>query len=365
MHLTLHLTDGCNLACAYCYARHGTAEMSFETAMGAIAECTADDPNPGIIFFGGEPLLKAELIFQIIDACERQAPRRFHYKVTTNGMLLTSDFLARAAAARLHIAVSCDGTPAVHDRHRVTPEGSGSSNRVVPNLRAVLAQQPSAPVMMTVNPDTAGDLPDSVRFLRAQGASYLVSSVNFHADWSDRAWRQLKKAYKTLGAWYLDAYRREEKFYFAAFDKRIASRIWPGRGTSCQLGRRQISVAPDGTYYPCVQFAGHAEYAIGRVGKGLDESRRTCIFARNEAAKPDCALCALIGRCNNRCGCLNFSTTGTLEAVPGFYCAHERFLIPFVDKLAAKLYAERNALFIQRHYNPAFPIVSILEDMTQ
>ena len=43
---------------------------------------------------------------------------------------------------------------------------------------------------------------------------------------------------------------------------------------------------------------------------------------------------------------------------------HERFLIPFVDKLAAKLYAERNALFIQRHYNPAFPIVSILEDMS-
>ena len=85
MHLTLHLTDRCNLACEYCYARHGTAEMSFETAMAAIAECTADDPNPGIIFFGGEPLLKADLIFRIIDACEQAAPRRYHYKVTTNG----------------------------------------------------------------------------------------------------------------------------------------------------------------------------------------------------------------------------------------------------------------------------------------
>jgi len=365
MHLTLHLTDRCNLACEYCYARHGTDEMSFETAMAAIAECTADDPNPGIIFFGGEPLLKADLIFRVIDACEQAAPRRYHYKVTTNGTLLTDDFLARAEAAHLHIAVSCDGTPEAHDRHRVTTEGGGSSELVVPNLRAVLAQQPSAPVMMTVNPDTAADLPESVRFLREQGASYLISSVNFHAEWSDRAWRQLRKSYKTLGEWYIDAYRREEKFYFAAFDKRIASRIWPGRGTSCQLGRRQISVAPDGTYYPCVQFVGHADYALGRVGKGLDETRRTCVFDRNEAAKPDCAGCALLGRCNNRCGCLNFSTTGTLDAVPGFFCEHERFLIPFVDKLAAKLYAERNALFIQRHYNPAFPIVSILEDLVQ
>ena len=35
------------------------------------------------------------------------------------------------------------------------------------------------------------------------------------------------------------------------------------------------------------------------------------------------------------------------------------------DRLAEKLYAERNALFIQRHYNPAFPVMSILEDLSR
>ena len=44
-------------------------------------------------------------------------------------------------------------------------------------------------------------------------------------------------------------------------------------------------------------------------------------------------------------------------------CEHERFLIPLADSLAERLYAERNAMFIQRHYNPAFPVASILEDM--
>lgn len=100
MHLTLHLTDRCNLACRYCYQRQGTAEMSFETAMRSIEECAAGEENVGIIFFGGEPLLKAELIFQIIDACEVKAPQRFHYKVTTNGTLLTSEFVSRATAVR-------------------------------------------------------------------------------------------------------------------------------------------------------------------------------------------------------------------------------------------------------------------------
>ena len=363
MHLTLHLTDRCNLACRYCYQRHGTKRMSFETAMSAIEECTCGEENCGIIFFGGEPLLEENLIFGVIDECERRMPLRFHYKVTTNGTLVTSDFLAKANAARLQVAMSFDGTPSAHDRHRIQTDGSGTSAVLVPKLKAVLESQPYAPVMMTVNPDTADEFYDGVRFLRGLGANYLITSLNFQADWNERAKKALWKSYKKLGAWYLDAYRHEEKFYFAAFDKRIASHVWPGRGGSCLLGKRQISVSPDGVYYPCVQFVGHDEFALGRVGEGIDASRRTCVFERNERMKASCAGCALLGRCNNRCGCLNLSTTGTIDEVPPFHCEHEKFLIPFADRLAETLYRERNALFLQRHYNPAFPIASILEDM--
>ena len=113
-----------------------------------------------------------------------------------------------------------------------------------------------------------------------------------------------------------------------------------------------------------MQFVGRPAFAIGRVGEGLDAARRDCLFECNERAKPSCAGCALLGRCNNRCGCLNFSTTGSLDSVPPFFCAHERFLVPLADSLAETLYAERNAMFLQRHYNPAFPVLSILEDMS-
>ena len=363
MHLTLHLTDRCNLACRYCYARHGTSDMSVETALCAIEECTAGESNAGIIFFGGEPLLRMDAIFEIIDECERRRPLAFHYKVTTNGTLVTPEFLSRARERRLHVALSCDGLPSAHDRHRVREDGAGSSPEVLRALGVLLADQPYAPVMMTVNPDTVEDYADGVAYLCSCGAKYVISTVNFQADWDEAARRRLWKEYKRLADWYLDAYRREEKMYFAAFDKRIATRIWPGRGASCQLGRRQVSVAPDGTYYPCVQFVGRAGYELGRVGQGLDATRRTCIFERNERAKPSCAGCAIEGRCNNRCGCLNISTMGTLDEVPPFFCEHERFLFPLVDRLAERLYAERNALFLQRHYNPAFPIASILEDI--
>ena len=241
--------------------------------------------------------------------------------------------------------------------------GRGTWERVEPALRLLLAHQPYAPVMMTVSPSTVPLFAESVLWLRDLGVRYLIPSLDHAAAWTDADLRALRRAYRRLGRAYVDDHRRGRKFWFAAFDKRIAARIHPELGCSCRLGRRQISVAPDGTLYPCVQFVGHPEWSIGSVEGGLDEARREALFCRNEAPKPSCAGCALEGRCHNRCACLNFQTTGGLETVPPILCEHERILQPLCDELAATLYAERNPLFLAQHYDPSFPIRSILEDL--
>ena len=46
-------------------------------------------------------------------------------------------------------------------------------------------------------------------------------------------------------------------------------------------------------------------------------------------------------------------------------CAHERTVLPIVDRLASKLYKRKNPLFIQKHYNEMFPLVSLVEDSTR
>ena len=154
MHVTLHLTERCNLACRYCYQRHGAEDMSFETAAAA-ADRIATGRNPGLIFFGGEPLLRKDLIFALADRCEAREPGRFHYKVTTNGTLLDEAFLAEAGRRRIAVALSCDGVREAHDACRVDAAGAGTWDRVEPALRLLLAHQPYAPVMTTVRPETA------------------------------------------------------------------------------------------------------------------------------------------------------------------------------------------------------------------
>jgi uncharacterized protein len=362
MHLTLHLTNRCNLACRYCYAAAGREDMTLETARQAILRC-AQGPQSGIIFFGGEPLLRKDLIGEIIRWCEQHEPGRFHYKVTTNGTLLDDEFLEEADRWGMQVAISHDGIREVHDRFRVRPDGAGTFDTLLPKLQMLLRRQPYAPVMMTVNPECVDRYAESAIWLQSKGVQYLIASLNYAGPWTNGALRLLRKEYRKLESWHTQNYRRERKMYFSPFDKRIASHIFADRGSSCRLGRRQISVAPDGRLYPCVQFVGRESYSIGTAEHGIDEGKREAIYAMNEQDKPQCAGCALVGRCHNKCGCLNIQTTGCLTSVPAVLCEHERIAFPIADRLAERLFKERDAMFIQRHYNPAFPIFSFLEDL--
>jgi uncharacterized protein len=337
--------------------------MSFETAMAAIERC-AEGPNCGIIFFGGEPLLCKSLIWTVIRECDTRHPGRFHYKVTTNGTLLDDAFLDESDRRDLHIALSHDGVREVHDTFRVTSAGAGSFDAAQTALARLIKRRPYSPVMMTVNPETVASFAKSVQFLQSQQVQYVIASLNYAGAWTDAAMAKLRKEYLKLAAWHEENYRQERKFYFSPFDKRIASRIFPDRGNSCRLGKRQISVAPDGTLYPCVQFVGREEYRLGTVTDGIDETRRESIFQCNEQDKPTCRNCALERRCHNKCGCLNIQTTGRLNSIPAALCENERMVFPIIDQLAERLFRSRDTMFIQRHYNPAFPILSFLEDLS-
>jgi len=132
----------------------------------------------------------------------------------------------------------------------------------------------------------------------------------------------------------------------------------------CQLGRKQISVAPDGKLYPCVQFLDDPEYVMGDVLSGIDYVKKKAIELKGMKISPVCEGCAVKGRCNHTCGCLNRQATGSVEGVSPVQCANERMLIPIADSIAEKLYKDRNPLFMHKHYNEFYPFLSLIDDRT-
>jgi uncharacterized protein len=381
MHLTLHLTGACNLRCRYCYAApHAGGSMTLETAQAAIALARAElqrtgqnDQSLGVIFFGGEPLLQRSLIQDIVRHCrtvEADTGQLFHFKITTNGTLLDEAFLTDPATSEIFVALSHDGVAAAHDANRVNLDGKGTFQRLEPIIDLLLRHRPYAPVMLTVTPAMVMHYADSVAYLFDRGFHYLICSLDYGGAWTPRALQTLASQYRRLAAWYERLTLREEKFYFSPFEVKIASHVFPGscRRDRCELGKRQISVAPNGRLYPCVQFVGDGTddiYCIGDVNSGIDESARERLFIMNGEEKADCADCAIRERCNHFCGCLNRQSTGRIDRVSPTLCAHERIVLPIADRLAARLFKRRSAMFIQKHYNELFPLISLVEDRTR
>ena len=380
MHLTLHVTARCNFRCRYCYAApHLGGDMTRDIATAAIdlaaRECLREDPGQsvGIIFFGGEPLLRRDLIVDTIRYCwvlSRRTGQAFHFKVTTNGALLDEAFLSEDPTSEVFVALSHDGLPAAQDAHRVDAEGQGTFDRLRSVVNLLLRHKPYAPVMLLTTPETVRYYADSVEFLYRCGFRYLICSLNYGAEWSRHALAELKCQYERLAGWYERETRLERKFYFSPFDTKIASHVFPGscRRERCELGRRQISVAPSGRLFPCVQFVGDGSesgFAIGDVWRGIDERRREALFAQNAREKSTCERCAIRERCNHFCGCLNWQATGSIDRVSPVLCAHEQTVFKIADRVAERLFQRRSAMFIQKQYNQLFPLVSLAEDQSE
>lgn len=373
MHLTLHLTTACNMRCDYCYAppRDG-AGMSFSTARQALelGSRLNGGASCGVVFFGGEPLLRRELIFRLVQDArelERHRAGRFHFKITTNGLLLDDAFLEFSARENLLVAMSFDGTAAAHDAHRRLRSGGPSHELLLKKLRLLLSARPYASILMVINPDTARHLADSVSLLLEEGARYLLVSLNYAASWSAEDLAVLQGQLEKLAGLYLSWTRARRKFYLSPFEVKLSSHINQHcfRRERCELARRQISVGPDGHLFPCVQFvkAGpQSRWCIGHVRTGIAEPARQRLHKEAEQEKTACRDCAVRARCNHTCGCLNWQATGSLASVSPVLCRYEQMLMPIADRIGRSLYRARDPLFLHKHYNAAYPVLSMLED---
>lgn len=368
MHLTLHLTDRCNLACRYCYVHKGRRTMSPETAKAAVDMAVkAGGDSTGLVFFGGEPLLCRDLIYDTVAYSKeiaKQNGHKFYYKITTNGLLLDEEFLRFSRDVGMIIGFSHDGL--MQDDCRVFPDGSPTFSLLEDKIPLLLSYQPYAVAMTTVNPETVHKFADSVVWLFDKGFRYLVTTPNYDrtAKWDEESLKEFERQYKKLAVKYEEWTKKEEKFYFGAFEMKILSHLHGERYCSdrCQLGKKQISVAPDGKLYPCVQFVDDEEFCIGDVESGIDAERRKTVQEKGSKTPPTCDSCAVKGRCNYTCGCLNRQATGSIDRVSPVQCRHEQMLLPIADKLAGRLYKIRSASFIQKQYNGFYPVISLIED---
>lgn len=93
MHYTIAVTSNCNARCTYCYEEGIVkSDMSMQTAKLFVNDLLNLDKEFDISWFGGEPLLKTDLISYVSDVLNSNQ-KRFKAGIITNGSLLTKEMI--------------------------------------------------------------------------------------------------------------------------------------------------------------------------------------------------------------------------------------------------------------------------------
>jgi uncharacterized protein len=343
--------------------------MSREVAFAAIKLGMENKKASGLLFYGGEPLLDKELIYNIVDYSEKikkETGHNFYFKMTTNGTLLDEEFLKFSRKINMPIGFSHDG-PAQDDCRRLK-NGDGTFSLLEEKIPLLLKYQPYATAMSVMDPSTVHKAASTVKFLFDKGFRYITMSLNYSktALWTKKHLTILKGEYKKMAQMYIKWTKAEEKFYLSPFEMKILSHLKGDKYNEDRrrMNKEQPSVAPDGKIYSGSRYVGQSAFEIGDVFSGIDSEKHKTINNLGGIPYTPCKGCALITRCNYAFDNLCCVAGEIVSEVSPVQCAHERLITPIADKVAEKLYRERNALFIHKHYNELYPVVSLVEDKT-
>lgn len=144
--LTLILTGQCNCNCVYCYEHlqnplpdQFNIEDDIQNFIRDYVE--KNDPNSiRITYYGGEPLLKKDIITRISMLLRNLYGSKFHFNIITNGTLLNSEDIKIWETLGLEgVKVTLDGGQKWHDTRRCYNGGKGTYRDIIDNLSKVSA----------------------------------------------------------------------------------------------------------------------------------------------------------------------------------------------------------------------------------
>jgi uncharacterized protein len=359
--LSLFVTHRCNLRCRYCYnGPPFDRVMSWSIARRAVDLGLARAARGflELAFFGGEPLLEITLLEQVVAYAREEAARLgrpLFCSVATNGTLLDSRRLELLAAHRFRVQVSLDGGEAAQDANRRFANGRPTWPRVSRHVAELVAAGLDVHVVAVVDPTTAHLLPASFTALRGLGVRHVHLAFNLAGAWGAAAWAALEESLAALGDAWAETLRTGAGVRLDPLHGMVLTHLRQGLGPPlrCAFGTQELAVSPRGRLYPCdrlVKADDDDAVCLGDLGTGVDPARQRALLTARDHVEPECAACELRPRCRHRCACHNYEATGHPGHVPALVCRWERAVIATADRVASRLFAERDPAFLRRFY---------------
>jgi uncharacterized protein len=338
----LHVTNACNLRCAYCYLDKTAATMSAETGRQAIDAIFRSAVANGfraikLKYAGGEPTLNFARVLAMHAYAQMLADQHgliLEGVVLSNGVTLSDGMLDAMRASNLRLMISLDGIGAAHDAQRVFPNGEGSFAWVERGIQRALAHNVIPDISIVLSDRNAAGLPDLVKWVLARD---LPFGLNFYrendcsASFEDLQLSEQRIINAMRAAYAVIAENLPRRSLLGSLLDR-ANLVAPHQHT-CGVGRNYLVIDHTGQIAKCQMDMTHPVTSI-HADDPLREVRADTTGLQNVAVeeKDGCRECAWQHWCTGSCPLYTYRATGRYD-VQSPNCEIYKTLFPEVLRL--------------------------------
>lgn len=251
-HLSIVLTNQCNLNCIYCYENHKTHKRIDVQVVKDIVSQYLNCPEYNdveIDFFGGEPLLEFDTIKSVCEwVWSKEWRNKYIFFATTNGVLVhgkVKEWL-RQHKNSFWLSLSLDGTRESHNLNR-----SNSFDKIdIPFFKECW---PTQTVKMTISKETVEHIYENIVYIHSLG--FDITGTNFAegVDWEDSKYiNVVKNEMEKLCSYYIEHPNiKPVPLINMAIHKCAETKE---KHKWCGCGEHMAAYDTDGKKYPCTFF---------------------------------------------------------------------------------------------------------------
>jgi len=273
-HVYFSLTSRCNLRCRMCDISKNPSRIEDELSVSKIKDIILQIKDMGIkhiIFSGGEPLLREDLI-ELVEFAVANSIKMVD--IITNGILLTDDIIQSLIKLKLnHITISLDGLRESNDKIR----GEGVFDKAETNIDKFNYYKskhrlsfPTVGINFTIMDKNIDDMLPMIEFARNKKCNIIVlqpllfNNTKMYEKKSNSLWPS-GNSIKKLRNITKDVVKLKEKLsdLYIFTDKLILDKLpdyflgrRPGSIFKCYEGIKRIVINCDGKLWSCVGIYG-------------------------------------------------------------------------------------------------------------
>lgn len=152
-------------------------------------------------------MLNKKMLYKAIDIINKEYAAfqsLFHYKITTNGILLdkkTVDFLVKN---NFDISISIDGNQETHNLNRTSVDGKDYYQQIISNMKYMVDNEIDFFVRMTLTANNVHLLLANVKFFYEMGVQNVHVGIDYLCKWDAETLAIFDEQMEKLDAYYLN-----------------------------------------------------------------------------------------------------------------------------------------------------------------